>query len=252
MSAARKFAVLGAWGAALTLVIIAMSVYLRLGSRMDGDIAVSVLPEAWEQGARVAHRLAAMAVAALAALGLVLAARERPVPPARLRAIAGVVALTLMLAVIGRYTPGYVFDGVTIANMVGGMALAAAFWWLRADPRAQVDPVALAAVLGVLALAGLGAATDAAAMRGERAFGPLHLWAAMFFIVLALAAAWRQRSRPRIASAVAAVAGTQFVLGFFLVGARPLVLAWVHSMVACLLVLLLVSLAVGAKANGHR
>jgi heme A synthase len=250
MSAARRFAAIGAWGAALTLVILAMSVYLRLGTRIEADLAASVLPEAWEQGARLAHRIAAMGVGALAALVLVLAARERPLPRPRLHAIAGIVALTLVLAVIGRYTPGYRFDAVTIANLVGGMGLAAAFWWLRAAPQSRADPVGVAALLAVLAQAGLGAATDAAAMRGEQAFGALHLWFAMVFIGLVLAAAWRQRARARLANAVAVVAGIQFVLGFFLIGVRPMVLAWVHSMVACLLALLLVSLAVGTKASG--
>jgi heme A synthase len=250
MSGARKFAFLGAWGAALTVVILAMSVYMRLGTRIDGDIAVSVLPEAWEQAARWVHRISAMAVGILAALVLVLAAGDRPVPRARRLAIACIVALTLVLSIVGRYTPGYFFDGVTVANVVGGMGLAAAFWWLRADPQARADPVAVAALLAVLAQAGLGAATDAAAMRGEQGLGPLHLWFAVFFIVLILVAAWRQRARARLANAVAAVAGTQFVLGFFLIGVRPMALAWVHSMVACVLALLLVSLAVGTKALG--
>ena len=238
--------VVGAWGAALTVVILAMSVLLRLGTRLEAGEAVSMLPAAMEQAARIAHRLAAMGVGLLAALALVQMWIERPVAPARRYAVVAIVGLTLVLASIGRHTPGYRIDAVTIANVTGGIALAAAFALLRATSGAQtrIDGVAAGALALLLALAGLGAATDAAALRGEQAFGPMHLWVAAFFIALALAAAWHQRRRARLAGAVAALAGIQFVLGFFLVGQRPIALAWAHAMIACALALLLVSLAV--------
>ena len=184
--------IIGAWGAALTVVILAMSVLLRLGTRIEAGEAVSMLPGAMEQAARIAHRLAAMGVGVLAALALVLAWKEHPVPRARRYAVVAIVGLTLLLASIGRYTPGYRIDAVTIANVAGGVALAAAFALLRAagGPETRIDGVAAGALGLLLVLAGLGAATDAAALRGEHAFGPVHFWVAALFIGLALAAAW--------------------------------------------------------------
>jgi hypothetical protein len=240
-----SFRSVGAWGAALTVVILAMSVLLRLGTRLEAGEAVSMLPAAMEQAARIAHRLAAMGVGLLAVGALVQLATQRPVAPGRRNAVAVIVALTLLLASIGRHTPGYRIDAVTVANVTGGIALAAAFAALRAVSglTVSVDRVAAAALALLLVLAGLGAAADAAALRGEQAFGPAHLWVATLFIVSALVAAWHQRERVRVATAVAALAGVQFVLGFFLVDQRPLALAWTHAMVACALALLLVSLA---------
>lgn len=247
MNAERTLAIAGLWGAALTVVILAMSVLLRLGTQIEAGEVVSTLPSALEQGARIAHRVAAMGVAALAALALVAALRARPVP--RRWAVACIAALTLLLAIIGRYTPGYRLDLVTIVNVVAGTALACAFWWLRAPgdaaPR-HSDAVAWIALALLLALAALGAAANAAAMRGERAFGPLHLWLAAIFTLLALTAAWRRRRRRGLAIAVATLAPLQFGVGFLLVGvagARPIALVWGHAMIACALALLLVSLA---------
>lgn len=249
MSAQRTLATAGLWGALLTAVILAMSVLLRLGTHIEAGEAVSTLPPSVEQWARLAHRIAAMAVGLLAALALVAVVRERPMQRALLAPVACVIALTLLLASIGRYTPGYRVDLVTILNVMGGTALAAAFWWLRAPaPTLRgMDFVAAAALGLLLTLAALGAAADAAAMRGARILGPLHVVLGTFFIMLALLAAWRQRRRRGLAIAVAALVALQFVLGFVLVGAtvpRPIGPGWLHAMVALALALLLVSLAV--------
>jgi heme A synthase len=247
MKAARLLSSAALWGALLTAVILAMSVLLRLGTQLEAGEAVSTLPAAVEQWARLAHRVAAMAVGILAALALVAVVRDRPLARERIAAVACVVLLTLLLAVIGRYTPGYRLDLVTMLNVVGGTALAAAFWWLRA-PREErgAEPVAFVALALLLVLAALGAAADAAAMRGQRILGPLHLWVAGIFVVLALVAAWRQRHRRALAAAVATLTVVQFVLGFALVAApvaRPIAPAWIHAMIALTLALLLVSLA---------
>ena len=106
--------------------------------------------------------------------------------------------------------------------------------------------MALGALVLLLALAALGAAADVSAMRGARAFGPLHLWVAAIFACLALSAAWRQRSRRLAAAATAVLTASQFALGFALLASqelRPLALGWLHAMIACALALLLVSLA---------
>jgi hypothetical protein len=190
-----------------------------------------------------------MAVGALAAGALVAAWQARPLSRGLGMAIAGIAGLTLLLSVIGRYTPGYRFDAVTVANVVGGIGLAVAFWWARAASAGtgRGDAVATIALALLLVLAALGAGADAAAMRGESAFSLLHLWVAAFFTAFALAAAWRQRKRPA-AIAVAALCAIQLGTGWALADARPLALAGIHALVACALALGLAQL--GARRQG--
>jgi hypothetical protein len=246
MNVPRTLAVTGLWGALLTIVILAMSVLLRLGTQLEAGEGISTLPAGVETWARVAHRVAAMGVGILAALAFVAVWRGESPPRPSIRAAGAVVALTVLLAAIGRYTPGYRVDLVTVLNVAGGVALAAAFWALRPRGAAPPDPVALGALVLLLALAALGAAADVVAMRGARAFGPLHLWMAAIFVGLALTAAWRQRRRRFAAAATAFLTASQFALGFALLASRemrPLALGWLHAMIACALALLLVSLA---------
>jgi peptidoglycan/LPS O-acetylase OafA/YrhL len=234
----------GAWGALLTVVILAMSVLLRLGTQGQGEGAISMLPAGMERGARIAHRIAAMGVGVLAAVALVAAwrgGRGKAMP-------AAIAGLTLMLALIGRYTPGYRFDLVTVLNMAGGVALAAAFWALRPRASTRPDPVALIALGLLVVLAVAGAAADASAMRGSRDFGPLHVWMAAAFGCFALVAAWRSRMRRWLAAATASLTVAQIAVGLAILASgelRPLALGWVHAMAACVLALLLVSLAFG-------
>lgn len=256
MNRERLVATAGLWGAVLTAVILAMSFLLRLGTRIEADVAFSVLPLDVEQWARLAHRIAAMAVGILAALAVVAVATERPVRRSRVAPAVVVVALTLLLSAIGRYTPGYRFDQVTVLNVVGGIGLAAAFWWLRESTRSSRSPdVVASAALGLLlVLATLGACADAYAMRGVRAFVPIHLVFAPVFVVTALFAAWRQRRRFVLAGALAVLIMTQVVLGFVLVAGpdmRAMVPAWTHGMIAMAVAFLLVSLAVGQPARAR-
>lgn len=250
MSRERLVATAGLWGAALTAVILAMSFLLRLGTRIEADAAFSILPLEVEQWARLAHRIAAMAVGILAALALVAVVTERPVRRALVPPVVCVAGLTLLLSAIGRYTPGYRFDQVTVLNVVGGIGLAAAFWWLRESGgfSRRPDVVASAALGLLLVLATLGACADANAMRGTRAFVPAHLVFAPVFVVTAFYAAWRQRRRPVLAGAVVVLILAQVALGFVLVAGsdlRAMVPAWTHGMIAMAVAFLLVSLAVG-------
>lgn len=243
----------GLWGTVLTLAILAASALLRLAAEVEAGAAVSRLAPAVETGARIAHRISAMGVAILAALALVMSVRNRPVPTPRVTALAAIVVLTLMLATIGRYTPGYKVAAVTVANVVGGTALACAFWWLRelaiAPSRAPSSAFRILPVLALallLAQAGLGAAASAAAMWGEGDLGPLHLWMAFLFVVIVAAAAWRQRTRRVLGSAIVVLLALQLGLGFGLVAAgatRPLAFTLAHAVIALVLALLLVKLA---------
>lgn len=254
MSRERLLATAGLWGALLTAVILAMSFLLRLGTRIEADVAFSVLPADVEQWARLAHRVAAMAVGILAALALAAVATERPVRRARVAPVACVLVLTLLLSVIGRYTPGYRFELVTVLNVAGGIGLAAAFWWLRLATGATRAPdvVATAALGLLLVMATLGAGVDTFAMRGLRSFIPLHLVFAPVFLVAALFTAWRHRRRPVAAIAMVLLIMLQVVLGFVLVAGpdtRSIVPAWTHGMIAMAIAFMLVSLAVGPTAR---
>lgn len=249
MNAPRWLAGVGWTGAALTVVVLAATVLMRLGTRLGADgAAVSMLPPDLEFWARVAHRAAAGIVGVLAAFALVVVARGGTALAPWRAPVAWVVGLTVLLALVGRYTPGYRHDIVTVVNVAGGVALAAAFLHLAAasHPRPAGAPLAIAALLVLLTLAATGAASDAAAMRGVRSFGPLHLGLGALFSAFALAAAWRGRHRPALAAGVAVLSLAQAGLGLYLIRVtlqRPIEAVWVHSMAAVVLALLLVRLA---------
>jgi hypothetical protein len=256
-----RLARIGTWGAILTFAILMASALLRLTSGVEAGEAHSLLPPAVETGARIAHRISAMGVAILAALALVVSLRVRPVPASRLVAVCAIVAFTLVLAMIGRYTPGYRLAAVTVVNVAAGTALACAFWWLRelAVP-GRISAVAVAALALLLAQAAVGAAASSAAMWGGRGFGPpgsvawggppgsvawggpLHVWVAMLFVIVVAAASWQQRQRRVLVAAILSLTAAQLALGVYLVGARSPTLALAHAAVAAVLGLLLVRL----------
>jgi len=259
--ATRLLARVGSWSTVLTCAILAASVLLRLSTAFDaGGAAQSRLPELVETISRLAHRFAAMAVSVLALLAAMVAFTTRPLPRGRLAAVATILVLTVFLAVLGRYTPGYAAAAVTVGNVVGGMLLACAFWWLREDgllrsappgPRAFVlAGTAFAALVGQSAL---GAATSAIALRSASALDPLHAAAGVACAILVGFAAWphRHRASSRLPAGVAAGAvAMQLALGPLLAlagGARPAALAWAHGMVALALALALVSLAARSR-----
>lgn len=242
---------IGAWGAPLTVVIIAASALLRLATRFEEAEAVSTLAPAVEQGARIAHRIAAAAVGLLAALALLAAYRARPLPRATFAAVATVVGATLLLAVVGRYSAGYGVAAITMLNVAGGTVLACAFWWLREGDGAPAGtrpaPLPLGALAGVIALSFVGAAMSFAALHGERAFGAAHLWLATLLCALVFAAALFHRRCVLPAAATAVLVVWQYALGFAVLAyGRPLALAMLHALVSVLLALSLVSLALRA------
>ena len=162
-SVLRLIRLLATIGAALVLVVIVSSAYLRLHqaglSCADwpacyGDVAHVAAATAAQRGARLAHRFAASAVAIVLLALLAVALVQRP----RLRlqaAIAGAaLAVALVLATIGaissestRTTP---LPAVTLANLGGGFTLLALFVALR-ETTLEVDARAASRTLrGVL------------------------------------------------------------------------------------------------------
>ena len=254
LRAERFLGTVGLWGAILTLGVLAASVLLRLATSLDAaGNAVSQLPETVELLARLAHRIAAMGVTVLALLAAWAAVASRPVPPGRLIAVASVLALTVFLAVIGRYPSGYKVAGITLGNVVGGISLVSAFWWLHRQAlpgsiEARAARYAWLAFAALLAQAGLGAATSVLAMRGVRILDPLHLSMGAIVVALTVLAAWPHRKRREtgiFAFSVVLLAAFQFASGVFLAAAgaaRPLAPAWLHALTACALAMGLVSL----------
>lgn len=145
-----------ATGAALlVLVVIATSAYLRhaqagLGctdwpqcyGRIVSPAQETDVPAA-RKYARMLHRVAATAVAAvLLALALV-SWTQRPLLYKQSGIVAATILVTLLLAVLGASTPGSRLPAVALVNLGGGFLLFALLGWLRSttDPE-QLAPAA--------------------------------------------------------------------------------------------------------------
>jgi cytochrome c oxidase assembly protein subunit 15 len=156
-SVVRLLRMLGTIGAALVLVVIASSAYLRLSqaglSCADwpacyGNLAHVEETTAAQLVARIAHRIAASAVGfvLIALLAVSLTQRPRLAKQAVIAMLA--LAVAVMLATVGavmsesvRVTP---LPAVTLANLLGGFALLALLVWLRETVRAEaIAPIAL-------------------------------------------------------------------------------------------------------------
>ena len=254
---ARRLSRLGAWGIALTLVVVAASALLRLGTTLDAGGNVSAeLSAGLQRWVRPAHRLAASGVAIVALLAVVVAFASRPVGARRFAVLAAIAGLTTLLAILGPLTPGYGLAAVTIANAVGGIALACAFAWLdeRASPfpARTVSLVAMGALALVLAHGALGTAASAAAMHGERGLDPWHVASGPVVVAVATCAAGfgsRSLRAPALRWTVFGAALAQMALGMML-AALPAsrVASWSHAMGAFALALALAALA--ARAAG--
>jgi hypothetical protein len=151
-----------------------------------------------------------------------------------------IVVATVVLAAIGRHTPGYRFLGVTVANATLGLLLAAAFAFLRAQvndgARKGFGVAPLLVLVAVLAETALGTAASAEAMHGRLAFEPLHVALGPVVAALAVWAAIRYRG------GIAAIAAAQLALGIALAAlgaSRGVPGEWLHAMLACALAIAL-------------
>ena len=166
----------------LLLMLIAMvfSAYLRLSGSGLGcaewpacyaliksqggteSLAAAHLVPAW---ATVIHRLVATTLGALV-LGIVVSAwRRRKQPGQNLVIPFAVLGLTVFLSILGYRTPSPLLPWVALSNLLGGMAMAAALWWLgqrsvssgAGTPAARgLRPWALAGILIVFLQIALG------------------------------------------------------------------------------------------------
>lgn len=183
-SLVRRIATFAALG---TLVIVVASAFLRLSvPHQDcaqwpacyGTVTQSIdgtEPSAVRRAARLAHRIAATAVAAaILALGVLCFTQRPRSRPDRILAVA-LVTLTAFLAVLGRWTPtGALLPAVTVGNLAGGFGLLILLWWVRLrhsevspDPPAPTShrlAVVAVVLVGATALAGALVSANYAAL----------------------------------------------------------------------------------------
>jgi heme A synthase len=146
----RKLATVGA---ALMLVVVVASAYLRLAqaglSCVDwpacyGRIATHSEPGPDLRVARLAHRLAASAVGVALIALLLVAATQRPRPKVQTAIAAGALLVALGLAGVGaRFSAADIVAPlplVTLLNLGGGFALLALLWWLRVSSQPAPSP----------------------------------------------------------------------------------------------------------------
>jgi cytochrome c oxidase assembly protein subunit 15 len=172
-------------GAALVLVVIVSSAYLRLSqaglSCADWPACYGNLSHIGEAttaqlAARIAHRIAASAVGFVLIALLAVSLTQRP-RLAKQSTIAGLaLAVAAMLATVGavmsesmQITP---LPAVTLANLLGGFAMLALFVWLRETVRDEaIAPIARGA-------------TTAPIARGARTLAVVALIAVIVQVVL--------------------------------------------------------------------
>jgi heme A synthase len=246
---------IGAVGAALSLAILSASVLLRLATVFDSSgQPLSTLPAYAEDLTRLIHRIAASGVGLLALAAVLLCWQGRPTTPEAKRAIAWIAGVTIVLAAIGPLTPGYRYAAVTVVNVVGGIVLLMACWWLREalSPARAAHPCRDALLYATFVVflfhAGTGAATSALDARGVRWVALLHAGSAMLAAIFVGGTLWERRScmgGKGVLNAMCALLCAQIVLG---IGAvclvpRPLWLGFAHAVISALMAGVLVSIA---------
>ncbi|HSQ05703.1 MAG TPA: COX15/CtaA family protein [Burkholderiales bacterium] len=162
----------------LTLVITTSSAFMRLNQtigscadwtscrdRASSSSTAHSAPNVAVGIARVVHRLAASTVGMLV---LIIVALLWKHSPGMRTASAVLLLLTASLAVLGRFTPSEL-PVVTLANLLGGMAIAGTLGWLRVatswQPPARTQRPVLFALMVLslqIAIGGLVSARDAA------------------------------------------------------------------------------------------
>lgn len=181
MSPARRLALLRrlAWSCALlVLAVTSLSATLRLERsglgcadwpRCYGQVLREPQADAPRDpgpalhAARLAHRIAAVAALAAVLAMLVLSVGARPRLPREAALAAALLALTLFLAVLGRWTASARVPAVTIGNLTGGLAmiaLAARLTLAGSGPAARASGWTAAAVAVLLLQAALGGLTS--------------------------------------------------------------------------------------------
>jgi cytochrome c oxidase assembly protein subunit 15 len=124
-------------GVVMMALLACVSAYLRLSAAGIGCVpwpACYQQPAAAERQhhpvARLAHRVLASTLGVVVVMIVLTSVSVRPRRPVVMGTAFAALALTLLLAGLGRVTSTASAPGVALANLLGGMALAALLWWL--------------------------------------------------------------------------------------------------------------------------
>jgi cytochrome c oxidase assembly protein subunit 15 len=258
----------------VVLVIVASSAYLRQASvrlncpdwpacalQVTGEDPARTQPAA-ERAARLVHRLSASIAGALILLIAYLSSVQQPRVQSDIVLSAALVALTIFLAVLGRWSRTSQAPLVTLGNLLGGMTLLALLHWMRlrtapaqasAEGTGRLAPVAgaaLALALAGVALGALGSGSHAVpavrAGSGEL-LASAHLLSGVLVLLLTGTLALHPGARGSGRSAgVAAftLAVAQAMTGWVSTTFDyPLAAALIHNLLAALLLIALVTAA---------
>jgi cytochrome c oxidase assembly protein subunit 15 len=258
----------------LVLVIVASSAYLRQTSvRLDcpdwpactqhatAEDSARAQP-ATVRAARLVHRLSAAVAGALVLLIAYLSSVQQPRVRSDIVLSAALVALTVFLAVLGRWSRTSQAPLVTLGNLLGGMTLLVLLHWMRlrtspaqasADGSGRLAPVAGAALALALAGVALGAlvsgshAVPALRAGSGELLASAHLASGLLVLLLtgplALHPGARGSSRG-VGGAAFTLAIAQAITGWLSSSFNyPLTAALAHNLLAALLLVALVTAA---------
>jgi heme a synthase len=239
-------------GFVLVLAIVASSAFIRLNAGVP-DAPVGAI-----EAARVAHRISASLAGLLVLLiaGLVFTRDKKRLPDIVLAG--ATLAVTLVLAWVGRYSGPDATAAVLVSNLAGGLALSTLLWAVAARQSVPDDPApsGAGAKLAVLALVavGLQCVTGAMTVTEFVKVGPVHH--ALGGVAFALCA-WlgvrlmRSQGATREGYAVIALAALQAALGVAALAlSLPLWLVLAHNVGAALLLAALAQVTVKPAGAG--
>jgi cytochrome c oxidase assembly protein subunit 15 len=267
-------------GVTMMLLLAVVSAYLRLSG---AGIGCTPWPACYQEQslvpsqdhhpvARFAHRLLASGLGVVVIMIVSVSVSMRPRRGVVLWTSLGLLALTALLAVLGRATPTAAGPGIALANLLGGVAMAALLWWLAIHakresgrrrellrwPAAAIVALLLLQVsLGAVISTTRSAAACASLLVCESAVSDssvaLHIAHRVTAVALLIAAGVlagallrRNNLRSPLGWTLAALVAAQIALGAAMVVLQfPLWLALAHHAGALLLLLVAVSVLAG-------
>lgn len=230
---ARWITRLGRSAFVLMVTIVASSAFIRLSAGVP-EVSVAAI-----EAARIAHRVCASLAGLLVLLmaGIVFTGSTGQRADSVLSAAA--VAVTLVLAWIGRYSGPEAPAGVLVFNLVGGLALSTLVWAIVARQSAAKPGMPSALALAALAAVTLQCVTGAMTITQFATLGPVHhaCGAVALALCLFLGARLRQQPQARPAGyAILALALFQAAAGTAALPlSLPLPLVLAHNIGAALL-----------------
>jgi cytochrome c oxidase assembly protein subunit 15 len=266
-------------GVTMMLLLAVVSAYLRLSG---AGIGCTPWPACYQEQslapshdhhpvARFAHRLLASGLGVVVIMIVSVSVWMRPRRGTILWTSLALLLLTVLLAGLGRVTPAAAGPGIALANLLGGVAMAALLWWLATQaklesgqrretlrwPAAAIVALLLLQVsLGALISTTRSAATcaslpvcESSVSEASVALHIAHRATAVALLIAAGALAralLRRNDRAPLGWTLAALVAAQIGLGVAMVVLKfPLWLALAHHAGALLLLLVAVSVLAG-------